>query len=513
MFKNFLTGLLLSFSILPIFVTNFNPSVPTNNIENQTEIRANNSTTPVITTNFLDWIKSNLAIVITVVSIFFTLLVILLLYIIKVNKDRKHMNEKLFELNKRDQLTGLFNKVEFEKQAEKRIVDKIPFCISVIDIDNFKSINDTYGHLAGDGIIKSVASILQSYENEKLSAYRFGGDEFVLVFESSSAEEIKMKINTISREIYNKASISQSTNKVTSSIGVSCYPKDGNNLKEIVYKADLSLYYVKDSGKNNIEFFSSEKLYSNSLRSDMIERLKTAIMNNDVYMVYQPQVDIRTNKVIVFEALMRIKNFEYGPSDFIAVAEKSGLILQLGRIAVVQAIEFLDVLKSEGLNDIKVSVNFSGIQINDSKYFDLLDYTLSKHNLDYKNLKIEMTESSLFENNINFKNFLKNVYERKIQLDLDDFGSGYSSISNLSKYHFDTIKFDKDVVENSTFMSSIVPLIDFVHSLNYTVLVEGVENEEQMKTLKAFGCDVIQGYYFSKPLGDKEAVEYAKQYS
>lgn len=452
---------------------------------------------------FIDNITGiTIGIVVTVILLIAIIGIIISLII----KTRKQ-NKTLIHFNRHDYLTNAYSKVVYDTDVAELINYDIHFALFMIDIDNFKGVNDLFGHTSGDILIKTIAQRLISIETRGVKVYRFAGDEFVIIYKDCSIDQAKILADRISHICDKKFTISNDSKiGVTFSSGIAFYPRDGKDSKTILSCADSAMYYVKTRNKNGYEIFDPSKDYSDKFASAVGNELSVAIEQKLVYMVYQPQYDLRTGQIKSFEALMRIKDFKYGPDKFIPVAERSGLIIKLGQIALHQPIELLSKMKSKGYDDIKISVNFSAGQIADTKYIDYLKNEIEKYGVQGTQLEIEFTESLLFHEDNEIKTIVDNFRRQGISLALDDFGSGYSSINSLSKFEFNIIKFDKQIIDTMFVTKSVVPsLINLVHGYGYKVIAEGVETKEQLEYLKKKGCDFIQGFYISKPL-EKEKV-------
>lgn len=430
----------------------------------------------------------------------------IILHITKLKENEEYIEHLAYN----DSLTNLPNRIRFMEKLKKEINENQSGAMMMLDIDNFKGINDTLGHIYGDKILKRVAEEFLNIADEKLFISRFGGDEFlILVQREKDICEIEKYANKI-LDIFNKK-LSFGENQIYAgcSIGITLYPFDSNDADELIMNADVAMYKVKDFGKNSYMFFNREM--TDRLKGKIqIERiLREAVKKDRFKLLYQPQVCTITGEIVGFEALLRLKDYTLSPGTFIQVAEETSLIMDIGRWVTKEVITQISAWKRMGLNIKPVAINLSAKQLNDLKYIDFLQDLLKFQAVEPECLDIEITESIFLEKKdetIEFLNRLKNL---GIKITLDDFGTGYSSLNYLTFIPVDKIKLDKSLcdkfleLENISVMDSIISL---AHSLNLKVVAEGIEELEQYKRLKVGKCDYIQGYFFSKPL-EAEKIE------
>lgn len=446
-------------------------------------------------------------ITILIASIIIIVIVVLLIKIRKANRLLKEKNLNLKDIADKDFLTKCMNHKKFEEDLEKAINEHKEFYLLMLDIDDFKNVNDVFGHVNGDKILISVSRYIKSKLDDNSSLYRFGGDEFAILTYYSNIEKIKKMaedINLISNEPFH---MDEFTLNVKLSIGISSYPHDAKEFNEIVFNSDSALYYVKTNFKKSYAFYDAKKMKKikdNTLISNMLQK---AIEENKVYTVYQPVYNTEKKVFDHLECLMRIKDFPYGPADFIPVAEKTGDIIELGRIAARQAVLFEKELQNRNI-DCKISINFSAIQVADDNFIAALGNFIDKQSMDGSKLSFEFTESALFTESDYMEKFIAFCENRNMGIALDDFGSGYSSMNNLYKFRFKVVKLDKTLIDNMFSSGSIKSLIALCHELKFKVVAEGVEKLEQLNYLIDCKCDYIQGFYFSKPLEINEVLEF-----
>ena len=416
----------------------------------------------------------------------------------------KDQEEYIEYLAKHDYLTNLPNRREFMNKLEEELSQEKQGAILLLDIDDFKSINDTLGHIYGDKMLQELSGLM----DDRLFISRFGGDEFLILI-SNEADSLRIQsyVHKIMHLFDDPLILYQKENFVKFSIGITRFPEDSENINQLLMNADTAMYRVKHGGKNNFMFFNAEMLSELKRRTDIEVILREAIKNNGFSLAYQPQVDVITGKIIGFEALLRLKNYSIPPNKFINIAEETGLIKEIGRWVTKQAIRQISIWQKKGYEPKPVAVNFSSKQIKDYGYIAFLKETLDQYQVAPEYLEIEITESILLEQDANTIVFLNQLKKIGVRMALDDFGTGYSSLNYLTFIPVDKIKLDKTLCEkflgldNLRVMNSLIAL---AHSLELVIIAEGIEQLEQFKRLKDGGCDYIQGYLFSKPLYEDE---------
>lgn len=421
-----------------------------------------------------------------------------------------------------DALTGLYNRMAFFKYTTEILSDSPGglknHAVIFIDLDGFKSINDTLGHDYGDMLLKAVSSKLASFINEDDILARNGGDEFVIFKRQiTDREELEDFLTTLVSIATHPFVLNDETVHITLSAGVALFPQNGLSLSELMKNADIAMYSSKNTGKNSYTFFSSSMEDEINRRNDLVDILRDAIENKDIYLLYQPQADISTGEIIGCEALMRLNSPIVGfvsPDEFIPVAEECGLIDELGEWALFEACSFNQRLIDAGFKPLQISVNVSTAQLRGDRLIRAIEALPEKTSMPLKYLEIELTESVLmknFEHNLTLINRMK---ELGIQIALDDFGTGYSSFSYLTRIPINTLKIDKSFIagicenENDTYIAGTI--IRLAHQLGITVIAEGVETIEQLKILQEQMCDILQGYFFSRAISEEDFIELLK---
>lgn len=424
-------------------------------------------------------------------------------------RNLENLRQELEYIAYHDALTNLPNRRMFIKKLEEEIKENNPGAMIMLDIDNFKEINDTQGHGYGDKVLIRVAEELRNIEDEKIFMSRFGGDEFfILIKEEKDIPNIENYVKNIASIFEDKLIIGNQEVYTSCSMGITRYPYDGNEVNQLLINADMAMYKVKNLGKNNYKFFSEEMTEKLKEQVNIERVLREAMRKEELKLLYQPQVCTLTGVVVGFEALLRLKNSSISPAQFIPVAEESGMIIEIGRWVTKEAINQISLWKKKGLSVKPISINFSVNQLNDFNYVEYLENTLKEAGVEAKYIDIEITESIFLEKKEESLIFINKLKALGVKISIDDFGTGYSSFSYLTFLPVDKIKLDKSLndrflkLDNTKVMGSLVSL---AHSLNLEVTAEGIEDAEQYKRLKATGCNYIQGFLFSKPLESEEA--------
>ncbi|MDF2535937.1 MAG: uncharacterized protein K0R18_2096, partial [Bacillales bacterium] len=428
-------------------------------------------------------------------------------------------NEHIRFIAEHDSLTDLPNRRKFYEKLSQVLEKEVEVAVILLDLDNFKVVNDTLGHLFGDKVLQYISSQLLLLENENIFVSRFGGDEFIILYMGTNdVKEIVHFVDRLFELFKKKVHIDSNEVEIEFSVGISLFPEDSKNVEQLIMNADLSLYSIKNRGKNHYAFFHTKMLDQLIDKMNTKRILREAIINNGFKLVYQPQVDISTGEVIGYEALVRLKEFKnLSPANFIPIAEEDGMIIDIGRIITRLVIEQMSKWKEMGHVLKPVSINFSPVQIHDTSYFTFLLELLELNDLSPELIVIEITETTFLENKDATINFLNNLMTHGVKIAIDDFGTGYSSLSYLTFMPINTIKLDRTLclkfleLGNIAVMDSLIAL---AHSLNMKVIAEGIEELEQVQRLNEGKCDAVQGYYYSKPIEVKDLdVIYGQPYS
>lgn len=433
----------------------------------------------------------------------------------ELKKNYAHIEQLAYH----DGLTGLYNRVAFMKYAYKIFHDASvgasKHAIFFIDLDNFKNINDTLGHDYGDLLLKDVSDrMLSCIASDDILA-RNGGDEFLILKNRfDTVDDLENFASQLVNVVHHPFILNDETAAVSMSVGIAVFPNNGLTVSELIKNADIAMYNAKNSGKNSYRFFDSYMEDDVNRKNDLADILSHVIDKNEIYLQYQPQVNVESGQVTGYEALMRIESELVGfisPAEFIPIAEETGVINILGEWALIEACNFNQVLIKSGFGPLRVSVNVSTTQLKDDHLIDIIKSILEKTGMDLKHLEIEITESVLmnsFEHNLKLINQMK---ELGCSIALDDFGTGYSSFNYLTQIPIDTLKIDKSFIDgicsNEKDRCIADSIIDLAHKMDISVVAEGVEDNEQLQILQNQFCDTLQGYLFSKPLNSTDFIE------
>ena len=417
---------------------------------------------------------------------------------------RRESDDRFRFQARHDRLTGLPNRLFFEEAFEREIVghpdrnrSAALFCI---DLDGFKQVNDTFGHLVGDSVLVEVARRLQAILGERCVAARLGGDEFALMVTGlgpakTAAGAAELVLDVLKRSFV----ISESLIDIGCSIGIALYPEHGTAYPALLGRADLALSAAKAEGRGAFRFFEPDMEAHSRTRATLAKELRAALSGKQFHLAYQPKTYVASGAVSGFEALLRWSHPERGPvspATFIPVAEESGLILQIGEWVLREACR--EAASWDNL--LSVAVNFSPAQFRQSDLVNTIRDILDETGLDPRRLEIEITESLFFESSPRSLKVLNQIKELGVSIAIDDFGTGFSCLSTLQSFEFDTIKIDKsfvDRIEKSSKATSIVlAILHLAASLDMTVVAEGVEHREQFEFLARNGCAQIQGHLF-----------------
>ena len=427
----------------------------------------------------------------------------------------KTNEEHMRKLTYFDRLTGCLNRNTFIERMDVWLEsdrDVKQAAVIYIDLDDFKKINDVLSHEVGDQVLNYVGKVLQDLLPPDTFIGRFGGDEFV-IFKSTveDMEEIHKIIYGILSIFQDKVEIDQLKVHLTCSMGIAMYPEDGADSAMLLKNADTAMHKVKESGKNSYSFYV--KAMSQTLGRKLLveEALREAVAKNSFYLQYQPIIDLESEKTVGCEALIRLYDSELGfisPGEFIPIAEETDLIIEAGDWVLENAMKALGKFNKQGYDQFTMNINVSSIQIREEDFLDKLVDVIKRIGVPPQCIKIEVTESVLMEDVEKSMELFNHVKAMGIKIALDDFGTGYSSLNYLRSIPLDILKIDKsfvDEITTSKVLSEIVDsIISMAHALDIKVVAEGVENEMQLEVLKKKNCDFIQGYYFGKPLSEKE---------
>jgi diguanylate cyclase (GGDEF)-like protein/PAS domain S-box-containing protein len=425
--------------------------------------------------------------------------------------SRKFAEQRVQYLATHDEMTGLHNRAMFSEMLTHAIESarrRSRSCsVLFIDLDRFKIVNDSLGHGAGDQLIIEMAKRIKRCVRAADVVARLGGDEFVILLEEletdAAAEDIAKRILSA---MLVPIQIQGQECRVTASIGIAHFPKDAVDSETLMKHADMAMYLAKDEGKNNYQAYSADKSPMSVERLVLETHLARALENNEFTVLYQPKVDIRTDRINGVEALLRWWNPELGtisPAQFIPVAEDTGLIVPIGKWVLRQACEQNIAWQKTGLPSVTMAVNLSPRQFADAALLQDITEVLNETGMSAEFLELEITESMIMHNVDRAASVLDAIRNLGVRLAIDDFGTGYSSLSQLKRFPIDTLKIDRsfirDIPENLEDMAITEAIISLGRTLGVSVIAEGVETPKQLAFLRQRSCDAVQGYLFSKP--------------
>ncbi len=428
-------------------------------------------------------------------------------------KDLHSATLRAVQIAQTDPLTGLPNRLLFRTKLEEAIKaatsDKTRVAVLFVDLDYFKSFNDSLGHDAGDEVLRVAAVRLKNAIRQNDLVARFGGDEFVVLIsrlEAQHADQVALNVaEGIVENLNQPIEVSGARHSLPVSVGIALYPQDGTDAADLLKNADTAMYAAKQAGRNRIEHYSGGSSRQQAQRLQFETDIRRGIAAGEFFLMFQPQVDAATGSPTGLEALLRWRHHIRGliqPGEFITVAEESGIINQLGQRALEMACEQFKVWQSKDIHS-RISVNVSARQLQDPNWLRSVDSVIQKTGIPPKYLDLEITESMLVGNPQNVIDTLDTLGQMGVTLTLDDFGTGYSSLSYLTRLPFHTIKIDRSFVQHideKPRRGIVQAIVAIAHTLGMRVIAEGVETPLQLSIIRDLGCEEIQGFYVSKPL-------------
>ena len=429
-----------------------------------------------------------------------------------------------------DELTGLPNRSLASDRLYQTLLKakrhKLKPCLAFLDLDNFKFINDTFGHAVGDELLREAARRLSDCARESDTVARLGGDEFLLIIDDddtvkSQSREVGVRHvgERIIKSFAKPFHIDGHELNITPSLGFALYPKDGEDSNQLMRHADVAMYRSKHDGKNTYCFYSPEMTVKAKMRMNVESQLRYALERNELYVQYQPIVDSKSRKIIKAEALLRWDCKNIGmitPDYFIPIAEETSLIIPIGDWVIKTACEQVKKWRDSGWQDICITINVSARQFqSDSTLVDSVKKSLKDNDLSSDAIQLELTEGVLLKETSNTVEIMTLLEKIGIKLLIDDFGTGYASLSYLQRYNFDSIKIDRSYINNVLVSEQNAKLVNAIiamaKSLGMSVVSEGVENKGQLDFLLKANCEFAQGYYFSKPVHSDEFLSLLKE--
>jgi diguanylate cyclase (GGDEF)-like protein len=449
--------------------------------------------------------------------------------------DYKQAAERVKYLAHHDPLTDLPNRYLFNDRLKQAIAhadrEKQFLAVLFLDIDNFKHINDTIGHRAGDQLLQGIATRLMlgirktdsisrpSTEDPEHMVARLGGDEFTMLLTDTNNIQDPA---TVARRILSMLSdpfvIGGQEVFITASVGIAVYPLDGEDIDTLLINADVAMYQAKNNGKNNFQYYSASMKTLSAERFAVESKLRKALDQNEFMLFYQPQIDIYTGKIIGVEALIRWLQPDLvliKPGEFIPLAEETGLIIPIGEWVLRTACAENKAWQKVGLQPIRMTVNVSSIQFRQNNFVETVSGILRDTGLDPHYLQLELTEGTIMQDSPNTIKKLHSLRAMGIQVAIDDFGTGYSSLNYLKRFPLSTLKIDysfvKDIGTSPTDQAIINAIVSLAHNFNLKVIAEGVEKKKQLTFLRECGCEGAQGHLICPPVNTVVLAEFIKK--
>ncbi|PUB78030.1 MAG: bifunctional diguanylate cyclase/phosphodiesterase, partial [gamma proteobacterium symbiont of Ctena orbiculata] len=432
--------------------------------------------------------------------------------------ERDQAQKRIRELAYKDELTGLASRVRFYQQLEESIKSSNRsgrrFALLYVDLDDFKGVNDSLGHDAGDLLLKDIAKCLKSVSREIDYVARLSGDEFCIIVKDvdddyAAAHVAQRCLDMISEPI----ELSARKFTPSCSIGIAHYPDDGENLSTMLKAADTSLYSAKEHGKNQYAFYKPELTHKAEYRFRVEQALREAVEKQQLSLVYQPQILMHTGEIIGVEALSRWNHPQLGqvpPTEFIATAERIGMIKPLTEWVLRTACNHAVACRKAGIPAVRMAVNISPNHFLDKDFVSLINRVIEETGMNPTELELEVTENVVQTNPENLTVF-RELKDLGVLIAIDDFGVGYSSFASLKHLTADYLKIDRhfvnDMLSDDETQLLIASMIDLGHKLQHRIIAEGVETADQFDVLNDLGCDTAQGYLFSKPVGADEITQ------
>jgi diguanylate cyclase (GGDEF)-like protein len=436
----------------------------------------------------------------------------------------KHRDqESLVTMAYYDVLTGLPNRALLQDRLHQAMIESDRHerltALLFLDLDRFKTINDTLGHEQGDLLLKQVAKRLTECVRPGDTVARPGGDEFIIVLaDVAQVDNVSRVAQKIIDAFSRPFEIGGRELFVTCSVGVTLYPFDDRDIEALYRNADAAMYHAKDEGRNNFQFYSAEMNVESYKRLTLENALRRALERDELRLFYQPQVDLNSGRIVGAEALIRWQHPELGlvsPADFIPLAEETGLIVPIGEWVLRQACAQAHAWQDAGLPPVRVAVNLSERQFRQSGLYEVITAALQQAGLAPEWLEVELTESLVMHDVNRTIDVLRGLKQMGVTVAVDDFGTGYSSLSYLRRLPIGVIKIDRAFIEhisdNPDDAAIAKAIIALAKSLQLKTVAEGVETGEQADFLRRHGCDVMQGFYFSRPLPADKFIELLRE--
>jgi diguanylate cyclase len=440
--------------------------------------------------------------------------------LLEANRYNAELVGRLAHQARYDSLTGLPNRALFQDRLERAVAgatrQNADLAVLFMDLDGFKIINDTLGHHTGDLALIEVARRLEQHLRQSDTVAHMGGDEFAVILSDLSDPEDTMRVaRKLLRAFGQPVCVSGHEMTVTASIGVSLFPRDGQNAESLARHAGVALYQAKQDGKNDVRFFSPEMNAAALDRVLLEAKLHGALERGELSLHYQPQCEAATGRVLSFEALLRWTHPELGsvpPDRFIPVAEDCGLIVPIGAWVLEEAARQVAAWRKDGFDDLRVAVNVSPVQFVRDDFTVHIEEMLERYGLEGRHLEIELTERLIVRDLKRASKRLSALRALGVTVSIDDFGAGYSSLSYLTHLPVDVLKVDRSFINalstDSDASRIIQAIVSLAHAFGLSVVAEGVETDAQLQVLNALGCERTQGYLLGRPMPALEAARW-----
>lgn len=419
---------------------------------------------------------------------------------------------KVHRLEYRDSLTQLPNRLLFNDRLEQAIAradrHRESIALMVIDIDDFKLVNDSFGHEAGDKLIKAVADLLSKSMRRADTVARLGGDEFAIIIENVNGEDDAISIaDNVTTILEHNVRLDDQETFTSASVGIAMFPDDASDASSLLKNADTAMFRAKEQGRRCFQFYKAEMSVNAMERLELENSIRQAIENNEMVIHYQPTIDIHNNEISGVEALLRWQHPEKGiicPDDFLQVAIDSGLIVSIGEWMIKSICHQLRVWKEAGMENQNISINLTAKQFKDKNLISIFKVAMEEHQIEGSELTIEVTEKTLISSEGEIETVLNKLHDMGMTICIDDFGIGFASLTNLKDLPIDVVKIDDafiaGVPDSKHDVAVVNAIAGLTRGLKIKLLAEGVENERQLEMLKGLGCQYAQGFYWSKAL-------------
>jgi diguanylate cyclase (GGDEF)-like protein len=434
--------------------------------------------------------------------------------------EKAYAQKQITMMAYQDALTGLPNRARLTQLLEeemRRAQQGISSgMLLFIDLDDLKMINDNFGHTCGDNVITTAGEFIVSSLEEPSFVARMGGDEFIVLLPGvTRREEGALIADRLVASLQREYHVCGQHVHMSASIGATMYPEDAETVEEILKTADSAMYAAKEAGRNCWRFFESTMRDEVYHKMVMTNSLRRALERDELFLQYQPQLGLATGSIIGVEALVRWRSEEHGfvsPAKFIPLAEQTGLIQPIGEWVLRQACRFAKELSSLGFNDQHVAVNISPRQLEMPDFVSLVKATIEEAGISPLRLELEITETVLIDSLEDSIRKLKELQDIGVRLSLDDFGTGFSSLTYLRQLPVQTLKIDKSFIdrisEDELQMGFVASIVEMAHVLGLFVIAEGVETESQQQMLRGLACDGLQGYHFARPMDEAAVIDF-----